>query len=316
MPLVPPSGSSFPIPPPHSTRSTIPRILEDPHLPGLLNELARAREALEQTRAVTECLVLAMDELHLGMALHEILTDENEQPVDYRFLQVNAGFERLTGLKRSQLIGRTVLECFPSTDSSWIAIYGRIALGGERLGFEAIAGRCGRIFEISAFQAGARTFALVFQDVTAMRELEEALEKTRASFRQLTESAGEMIFVVAGSRLLYANLACCMITGYSLEELNTLGLEGLLVPEERNTYRELLSRFAQEDGYCTRREFRIATRDGEFRAIGLGARPIDWEGTPAVLHFAVELPHEVQKAQKPPLENIESTPGPVIVLRL
>jgi PAS domain-containing protein len=35
-----------------------------------------------------------------GFALHEIVTDEQGRPVDYRFLNVNPAFERLTGLKR------------------------------------------------------------------------------------------------------------------------------------------------------------------------------------------------------------------------
>ena len=34
-----------------------------------------------------------------GYAHHEILTDSSGKPVDYRFLFVNLGFEKMTGLK-------------------------------------------------------------------------------------------------------------------------------------------------------------------------------------------------------------------------
>ena len=32
-----------------------------------------------------------------GFALHEIICDENGEPCDYRFLEINPSFERLTG---------------------------------------------------------------------------------------------------------------------------------------------------------------------------------------------------------------------------
>ena len=48
-----------------------------------------------------------------GFALHEIIVDDGGKPVDYRFLEVNAAFEGLTGLKREALIGKTLDESFP-----------------------------------------------------------------------------------------------------------------------------------------------------------------------------------------------------------
>ena len=55
-----------------------------------------------------------------GFALHEIICDETGTPVDYRFLEINPAFEKLTGLKAQDLIGRTVLEVLPDTEAVWI----------------------------------------------------------------------------------------------------------------------------------------------------------------------------------------------------
>ena len=49
---------------------------------------------------------MLFDTMTEGFALHEIITDEQGRPCDYRFLEVNPAFERLTGLKRNDLIGR------------------------------------------------------------------------------------------------------------------------------------------------------------------------------------------------------------------
>jgi PAS domain S-box-containing protein len=51
-----------------------------------------------------------------GFALHEILCDDRGKPADYRFLAINPAFERMTGLKADEIIGRTVLEAMPGTE--------------------------------------------------------------------------------------------------------------------------------------------------------------------------------------------------------
>ncbi|MDA3850947.1 MAG: hypothetical protein PF447_06710 [Spirochaetaceae bacterium] len=43
-----------------------------------------------------------------GYALHQIILDDQENPVDYVFLDINDSFEGLTGLKRQNLIGKRV----------------------------------------------------------------------------------------------------------------------------------------------------------------------------------------------------------------
>ena len=63
---------------------------------------------------------MLFDTMTEGFALHEIVTDEQGRPCDYRFLEVNQAFERLTGLKRNELVGRSVLEVLPDTEPYWI----------------------------------------------------------------------------------------------------------------------------------------------------------------------------------------------------
>lgn len=61
-----------------------------------------------------------------GFALHEILLDEAGQPMDYRFLAVNPAFEKMTGLKAQDIIGKTVKEIIPRIEAHWIETYGRL----------------------------------------------------------------------------------------------------------------------------------------------------------------------------------------------
>ena len=67
-----------------------------------------------------------------GFALHEIIADPRGRAVDYRFLEVNPAFERLTGLKRAEIIGRRVREVVPGVEDHWIETYARVVRTGDR----------------------------------------------------------------------------------------------------------------------------------------------------------------------------------------
>jgi len=85
-----------------------------------------------------------------GFALHEILCDGAGRPCDYRFLDVNPAFERQTGLKSADLIGRTVREVLPGIEPIWIERYGRVALTGQPEQFEARSGALDRWYDVRA----------------------------------------------------------------------------------------------------------------------------------------------------------------------
>lgn len=92
---------------PQYARQYLNLALHMANLCGLALTRARAGELLRMSEMRYRTLFSSMQE---GFALHEIICDEAGRPVDYRFFDMNPAFERLTGLKREQLIGHTVRE--------------------------------------------------------------------------------------------------------------------------------------------------------------------------------------------------------------
>ena len=107
-----------------------------------------------------------------GFALHEMLFDDHGRPSDYRFLEVNPMFERMTGLSKERVIGRTLLEVMPGTETLWIEKYGQVATTGEPMHFESHARELGRDYEVIAFRPKPGHFATLFLDITGRKRLE------------------------------------------------------------------------------------------------------------------------------------------------
>ncbi len=113
-----------------------------------------------------------------AFALHEIIINENGIPIDYRFLEVNHAFEVLTGLKRENVINRTVLEVMVNTESFWIEAYGKVASTSEALHFDHFIHEVGKYYEVSAYSPEPNLFATVFTDITERKIIEQTLSFT------------------------------------------------------------------------------------------------------------------------------------------
>ena len=120
-----------------------------------------------------------------GLSLHEIILDDNGKPVDYRFLDVNPAFEKHTGLKKEDLVGRTVLEVLPGTEPIWIETSGEVALGGEPMHFEQFSAEIGKYYEVLTFCPKKGQFATLSSDITERKKIEGELERYREHLEEL-----------------------------------------------------------------------------------------------------------------------------------
>ncbi len=110
-----------------------------------------------------------------GFALHEVVLDSGGRASDYRFLEINPAFERLTGLRRDEIVGRLMSEVLPDEDPVWTKIYGRVAQTGEPVHFDRHAPSLGRHYEVFCYRPAEGQFAVVFHDVTELKRAEAKL---------------------------------------------------------------------------------------------------------------------------------------------
>lgn len=116
-----------------------------------------------------------------GFAHHKMLFDDNGTPVDYVFLEVNEAFERLTGLKKADLIGKKVTKVVPGIEhdpANWINAYGKVAMTGEPMRFENYSQQLEKWYSVTAYSPEKEYFVTVFEDITKRKKAEERLQQS------------------------------------------------------------------------------------------------------------------------------------------
>ncbi|WP_309731480.1 GAF domain-containing protein [Chamaesiphon sp. OTE_75_metabat_556] len=139
-----------------------------------LLELAAAE--LRESEIEYHTLFESIDE---GFCMVEMRFDAQEQPVDYRFVQVNPSFFSLTGLP-ADAVGRTARELIPDLEDFWMETYGKVALTGAAVRFENHSAPMNRWFDVYAARVGdaaSHRVAIVFTNITERKQAEKISQR-------------------------------------------------------------------------------------------------------------------------------------------
>jgi PAS domain S-box-containing protein len=145
-----------------------------------ITNLIEIQKALEKSERQNYLLVSKMQQ---GLAVYETILDQDDKPCDFRFLYVNKGFEKLTGLKKEQVIGKSVLEVLPNTESYWIENYGKVALTGEPIKFENYARDLGCYFSVVAYSPQPKQVAVIATNITEEKKKQLLLVKQKKELK-------------------------------------------------------------------------------------------------------------------------------------
>ena len=201
-----------------------------------------------------------------GYAYHKTIFDEDEKPVNYVFLEVNKAFERLTGLKRDEIIGKKVTEVLPGIENDpadWIGVYGMVAVSGKPIRFENYSEKLKKWYSIYAYSPKKGYFAAIFEDITVRKELETCLFTSETKYRRLYETNRDGIVQTNRTGcIVECNKAYADMLGYSKEELLELTYQQLTPEKWRHMENEIVNQSWEKADYSPVYEKEFVRKDG------------------------------------------------------
>lgn len=233
-------------------------------------DITARKQAEEQLRESEERFRSVFEAIDEGFCIVELVFDAANQPLDYRFLQANPAFERLTGLR--DVGGRLAREAIPDLEPFWIATYGRVALSGEAIRFERPWGPAGRWYDVHASRVGgvaSRRVAIVFNDITERKQAEEQIRTANYRFRLAAAAARSFTYewdLDSGS--VQRNEGIERVLGYSRDELapTSQAWLNLIHPDDQPHQSEADAVAAVRAGRqeLDGREYRVRHKDGHY----------------------------------------------------
>ncbi|MCB1182216.1 PAS domain-containing protein [bacterium] len=252
----------------------------------------------------------------VATAVHRLVVDAAGRPVDYVFVDANEAFERHTGLRVAEIIGRRATEVVPGLEATGlIGRYGAVVATGQPDVFEMEVPSLARHFSIHAFRTGPGHFAVTFQDVSAYVETSRALAAERHRMDQIANSISEIVWLMDADtgRMQYLSPAYEAITGRPAADVyaDTAAFMDGVHPADlaavRSDYEAHLA------GRRFDRKFRYVRPDGEVRWVRSRTFPVTDAAGRVVAHSgsAVDITELKQAEEALQRESDLFAQGPV-----
>jgi|GEM_PF-1390656 len=140
---------------------------------------------------------LLFENMKEAFALYEIITDNNNKPIDYNIIDINPEFELLTGLKNENIINKKVLEVFPNLKKSLLKIYETVAITGQSKSFVNYFKESKKYYDTLVFRPQKNQIAIIFQDISKRKLAEKKIKHNNIELKNLNATKDKFFSIIA-----------------------------------------------------------------------------------------------------------------------
>ncbi len=154
-----------------------------------------------------------------GAVLHQLLFDENHNPIDYKLISLNPAFETNTGINIKTATGAVGSELYGLIPPPYFDKYSHVALTGIPYSFETFYPPLNKYFQISVFSPKKDWFTTIFTDVTETKLATEKIKESEEQFSTLVRLSPVGLFRTDMDGIInYWNEKLIEITGIQTED--------------------------------------------------------------------------------------------------
>jgi len=164
---------------------------------SIARDVTERRAAAEALREGEERYRSLFEGLTEGVALHELVLDEQGSPLDYRILAVNPAFTAQTGMSAEAVCGKLASEAYGGGQAPFLERYAGATLSGEPARFQEHFAPLGRDFDITAVRQSEGHFATLFEDVTERKAAEADLLRRTAQLEAANKELEAFVYSAA-----------------------------------------------------------------------------------------------------------------------
>ena len=177
----------------------------------------------------------------VGAMIGKILYNEKGNPYDFQILKVNPGLERLAGLSKEEVVGKTGLKVFSKTKESWINLFKKNAKECKPLEFNFYHEPLNRFFKISVSFPLKNIFVAIFFDITEVKEQQNKLKKV-SELQKAMNSVRKLLLEANDENTLYQKI-CDTLT-----QVSFIKFAGVLLVQDENSSLNIAT-FSAPDEY-------------------------------------------------------------------
>lgn len=187
---------------------------------GITQNITIRKQAEDAIKYSERKYRLLFENMTTGFALHDIICDREGKPINYRYIEANPAFEKLTGIKIADIVGKTVKDILPQIEPYWIEVFGNVALNGESISYENYVTEIGKYYDTWAFSPQKGQFAVVFNDITIRKKAEKSLAEKEKILTLISNSTPLiMILIDADYKVIKVNQTALNISERTEKEV-------------------------------------------------------------------------------------------------